>query len=194
MRSRINGLVVAVSVLVTAIGCEEPKDVIPVAPPGFDLVRIPSTPQGEGAQALGETASAISAAKKSQPVAPQVVANAPPTPVGQPTKADNGLTYETLQEGTGPACKSGDTVDIHYTGTFTDGKKFDSSLDRKAPLSVTLGSGMVIRGWDEGIPGMKVGEKRKLSIPSDLAYGTRGKNAIPPNTPLVFELELMKIK
>lgn len=77
MRSRINGLVVAVSVLVTAIGCEEPKDVIPVAPPGFDLVRIPSTPQGEGAQALGETASAISAAKKSQPVAPQVVANAP---------------------------------------------------------------------------------------------------------------------
>jgi FKBP-type peptidyl-prolyl cis-trans isomerase len=193
MRSRINVLVVAALVLVMAVGCEEPKDVIPVAPPGFDLVRIPTTPQGDGAQALGETASVI-AAEKAKAAAPQIVANAPPTPLGQPSKADNGLIYETLQEGTGPACKSGDTVDMHYTGTFTDGKKFDSSLDRNAPLSFTLGSAMVIRGWDEGIPGMKVGEKRKLTIPSDLAYGPKGKNPIPPNTPLVFEVELIKIK
>jgi FKBP-type peptidyl-prolyl cis-trans isomerase len=108
----------------------------------------------------------------------------------------SGLQYEDLKEGTGEAAKSGDTVEVHYTGWLKDGgKKFDSSLDRGKPFSFRLGAGMVIKGWDEGVAGMKVGGKRKLTIPSKLGYGERGAGgAIPPNADLVFEVELLKIK
>jgi len=81
---------------------------------------------------------------------------------------DSGLKYEDLKEGTGEAAKKGDTVDVHYTGWLTDGKKFDSSLDRKKPFSFKLGAGMVIKGWDEGVAGMKPGGKRKMTIPPEL--------------------------
>ena len=105
------------------------------------------------------------------------------------------LKIEILKEGTGAAAKNGDTVVVHYTGTLIDGKKFDSSLDRGEPYSFPLGAGEVIAGWEQGILGMKVGEKRKLFIPSDLAYGERGAGGIiPPNAPLIFEVELLEIK
>ena len=194
MRLRINGLLIAASTLVASIGCEEPKEVIPVAPPGFELTRTPSTPQGDGAQALGESVHSAAPPPKKQAVPPELMANSPPTPIGQPTKTASGLVYETLKEGTGAVSKSGDSVEMHYTGMFEDGTKFDSSLDRNKTLPVTLGSGGVIKGWDEGIPGMKVGEKRKLTIPAPLAYGERGKDKIPPNATLVFEVELVRIK
>ena len=107
----------------------------------------------------------------------------------------SGLQYEDVQEGSGAAAKSGDTVDVHYTGWLTDGKKFDSSVDRGRPFSFRLGQGQVIKGWDEGVAGMKPGGKRKLTIPSALAYGTRGAGGvIPPNADLVFEVELLKIR
>jgi FKBP-type peptidyl-prolyl cis-trans isomerase len=122
-----------------------------------------------------------------------IVANASPTPIGKPTATDDGLIYETLAEGTGPNAKSGDSVEVHYTGTLEDGTKFDSSVDRGKPFPVTLGMGSVIRGWDEGIPGMKVGEKRKLTIPAHLGYKEHGQGKIPPNAKLIFEVELMKI-
>ena len=104
------------------------------------------------------------------------------------------LKIEVLQEGTGEEAKNGDNVSVHYVGTLEDGTKFDSSIDRGTPFDFLLGSGQVIKGWDLGVLGMKIGEKRKLTIPSDLAYGDNGiPNVIPPKTTLIFEVELLDI-
>jgi FKBP-type peptidyl-prolyl cis-trans isomerase FkpA len=99
-----------------------------------------------------------------------------------------------LTPGNGPVAKAGDRVSVHYTGTLTDGKKFDSSRDRNQPFQFSLGQGQVIKGWDQGVAGMRVGEKRKLTIPSAMAYGPSGRPPlIPPNATLVFEIELLAI-
>lgn len=106
----------------------------------------------------------------------------------------SGLKYKDLKVGTGDEAKSGKKVAVHYTGTLTDGKKFDSSLDRKEPFVFELGAGMVIKGWDEGVAGMKVGGKRKLMIPAKLGYGERAVGPIPANSELIFEVELLEVK
>lgn len=107
---------------------------------------------------------------------------------------DSGLQYEDLQVGDGAEATPGKTVTVHYTGWLTDGKKFDSSKDRNDPFAFVLGGGMVIRGWDEGVVGMKVGGKRKLIIPAELGYGARGAGGvIPPNATLVFEVDLLDV-
>ena len=104
----------------------------------------------------------------------------------------SGLQIEDVSEGSGPEAKSGQQVRVHYTGWLIDGKKFDSSKDRGQPFGFTLGGGQVIKGWDEGVEGMKVGGVRKLTIPPELGYGTRGAGAlIPPGATLVFEVELI---
>ncbi len=105
------------------------------------------------------------------------------------------LKIEVLKEGTGEkVTKDGDNISVHYTGTLEDGAKFDSSLDEGTPFTFVLGEGKVIRGWDQGLLGMKIGEKRKLTIPSSLGYGENGRgNVIPPNATLIFETELMTI-
>ena len=106
----------------------------------------------------------------------------------------SGLKYEDLKEGTGAEAKAGQSVSVHYTGWLTDGQKFDSSKDRNDPFAFVLGGGMVIKGWDEGVQGMKVGGVRKLTIPPQLGYGVRGAGGvIPPNATLVFEVELLDI-
>ena len=105
------------------------------------------------------------------------------------------LIIEDLVVGTGLEVKKGDGVSMHYSGTLEDGKKFDSSYDRGLPFETEIGVGRVIRGWDEGVPGMKVGGKRKLTIPFDMAYGERGiPGVIPAKATLIFEVELLNIK
>ena len=107
----------------------------------------------------------------------------------------SGLQYKDLVSGEGQEAKKGDTVQVHYTGWLTNGTKFDSSLDRKQAFEFRLGTGSVIKGWDEGVAGMKPGGKRKLVIPAALGYGARGAGGvIPPNATLVFEVELLGIK
>jgi FKBP-type peptidyl-prolyl cis-trans isomerase FkpA len=107
---------------------------------------------------------------------------------------DSGLKYEDLQEGDGDLAEAGHRVSVHYTGWLLDGDKFDSSVDRNQPFEFTLGRGMVIRGWDEGVAGMRVGGKRRLTIPPQLGYGSRGAGGvIPPDATLVFDVELLAI-
>ena len=111
------------------------------------------------------------------------------------TKQPSGLYIQEVAPGNGAEATSGKQVAVHYTGTLVDGRKFDSSHDRGEPIQFPLGTGRVIKGWDEGIAGMKVGGKRKLVIPPELGYGSRGAGAdIPPNATLVFDVELMDVK
>ncbi|OGR65526.1 MAG: peptidylprolyl isomerase [Elusimicrobia bacterium GWB2_63_22] len=107
----------------------------------------------------------------------------------------SGLKYIDVEVGEGSAAVSGKEVTVHYTGTFPNGKKFDSSVDRDEPFTFQLGAGRVIKGWDEGVAGMRIGGKRKLIIPSDLAYGKRGAGSvIPPDAVLHFDVELLGVE
>jgi FKBP-type peptidyl-prolyl cis-trans isomerase FkpA len=107
---------------------------------------------------------------------------------------DTGLKCEELAEGEGELAEAGQTVSVHYTGWLTDGTKFDSSVDRNQPFDFPLGKGRVIRGWDEGVAGMRVGGRRRLTIPPQLGYGAAGAGGvIPANATLVFEVELLEI-
>ncbi len=106
----------------------------------------------------------------------------------------NQLVIQDLTIGTGTEAVAGKRVTVHYRGTFTDGKQFDASYDRKQPFTFVLGAEQVIKGWDQGVAGMKVGGKRKLTIPPELGYGARGAGGvIPPNATLVFEIELLDV-
>jgi FKBP-type peptidyl-prolyl cis-trans isomerase len=108
---------------------------------------------------------------------------------------DDELKFEDLKEGTGKPAQPGETVVVHYTGWLTDGTKFDSSVDRNQPFDFRLGAGSVIKGWDQGVQGMREGGKRRLTIRPELAYGKEGRPPkIPQNATLVFEIELLKIK
>ena len=110
-------------------------------------------------------------------------------------KTDSGLEYVDTVVGSGDSPKKGQQVTVHYTGRLTNGKKFDSSVDRGQPFMFTIGIGQVIKGWDEGVMSMQVGGKRTLTIPPQLGYGARGAgSAIPPNATLVFDVELLGIK
>lgn len=107
---------------------------------------------------------------------------------------NNMLEIETIVKGSGTEAKVGDNLTVHYTGTLEDGTKFDSSVDRGTPFNFILGIGQVIEGWEKGMEGMKVGEKRKLTIQPEYAYGERGvPGVIPPNATLIFEVELLEI-
>lgn len=109
--------------------------------------------------------------------------------------SSSGLRIKDEVVGTGQEVKAGDSVTVHYMGTLADGTKFDSSYDRNAPFETQIGVGQVIKGWDEGIVGMKVGGKRILIIPPDLGYGSQGAGgAIPPNSTLIFQVELLGVK
>lgn len=122
-------------------------------------------------------------------------------PINSEAETDNNTGDPSLQLesedtliGNGAEVQNGDTVSVHYVGTLTDGTKFDSSRDREQPFEFTVGNGEVITGWEQGLLGMKVGGIRKLTIPPELAYGETGQGSIPPNSTLIFEIELLEIK
>jgi len=119
-----------------------------------------------------------------------------PTKVsGAPQKTASGVEYWDLEQGSGETAVAGKQMKVHYTGWLADGKKFDSSVDTGHPFRFILGRGRVIKGWDEGLAGMKVGGKRQLRIPPELAYGARGfGSTIPPNSTLIFEVELLEVR
>ncbi len=112
---------------------------------------------------------------------------------GEPVATPSGLQYIEIQPGGGDEARAGQTVNVHYTGWLPDGRKFDSSRDRGQPFSFGLGAGQVIRGWDEGVAGMRGGGRRRLIIPPDLGYGSRGVGPIPPGATLLFNVELLGV-
>jgi FKBP-type peptidyl-prolyl cis-trans isomerase len=137
------------------------------------------------------TASSSSAAGRPLPAASALAGAQLAAPSAPAAAATVAVT--SLAPGKGAEAKNGDAMRVHYVGTLTDGKQFDSSLDRKKPFDFTLGAGMVIKGWDQGLLGMRQGEKRKLVIPPSLAYGSLGRSGIPPNSTLIFEVQLLAI-
>lgn len=123
------------------------------------------------------------------------VEGGPPPVSGEATTTESGLQIIDIEVGSGDEVQAGQTAVVHYTGWLADGTKFDSSVDRGQPFAFALGAGQVIRGWDEGVVGMKVGGKRRLIIPSDLAYGSQGRPpVIPANAELTFDVELLEIR
>ena len=122
-------------------------------------------------------------------------AGGPTKVTGEPTKTGSGLEYWDIKVGAGAVAQTGQHVKVDYTGWLTDGKKFDSSVGTGHPFDFMLGAGQVIKGWDEGVVGMKVGGKRQLRIPPDLAYGAKGyPGAIPPSATLIFDVQLVDVK
>jgi FKBP-type peptidyl-prolyl cis-trans isomerase len=172
-------------------GCGMP-DIVDVYPPGVGAPPA-EIPEDQRAEALGEQ---LQGGSLQTPLAGgiKVDANSPATKPGEQAVTQTGLKYETVQPGTGPEAKPGQTVSVHYTGTLTNGKQFDSSHDRGRPFQFVLGMGQVIRGWDEGVAGMKVGEKRKLVVPPELGYGDAAQGSIPPRSFLLFDVELLEVK
>jgi FKBP-type peptidyl-prolyl cis-trans isomerase len=140
--------------------------------------------------ALVASAGLSACSKKSEGAAPS------PNPAPAASENGNGLKIEDLKTGDGTVATKGKTVQVHYTGTLTNGTKFDSSVDRGRPIAFVLGAGQVIKGWDQGIEGMRVRGKRRITIPPELGYGAQGTpgGPIPPNATLVFEVELLALK
>jgi FKBP-type peptidyl-prolyl cis-trans isomerase len=143
---------------------------------------------------LALTASFAQSGSRRKPASPPAVSG--PTKVtGNPTKTDSGLEFWDIKVGTGATSVAGHTVKVHYTGWLTTGKKFDTSVGTGKPFEFKLGAGEVIKGWDEGVAGMKVGGKRQLRIPPELAYGDQGSpGTIPPNATLIFDVLLVAVE
>ena len=190
-RKKVGLAVASFGLFVLAAGCEEPT-LIPAAAPGDDAreVQANKLKEKDDPQANGEVAGTT----EHKPTALPDVVPATPTAKGETKTTKSGVKYTTLKEGTGAVARSGQTVSVHYVGTLDDGREFDNSRKRGKPAEFLIGVGNVIRGWDEGVPGMKIGEIRKLDIPAAAGYGAQGKGPVPQNANLHFEVELMDVR
>lgn len=169
-------------------GCGAPPAMVDIVAPGEDPRQAIMDKKKDEAEALGESAPGRS--KDAAATTTSGIAPALPTAKGETKTTESGVVYETIREGTGAVAKSGQTVSVHYTGTFDDGRVFDTSKG-KDPFRARIGAGQVIKGWEEAIPGMKIGEVRKLTVPPSAGYGALGKGPVPPNATLHFEVELI---
>ena len=191
MRLRCVEIMTGFALLVLS-GCEDPGPIVPIAPPGANVPRV--SPDAGPAEAQGET---VPESQSSAP--PNTVAAAykpaPSTAIGETKTTEKGVKYETLKEGTGPELKRGQRASFHYEGRLAaDNTVFDESRSKNKPLSCRLGGDPLIEGWEDALPGMKVGEIRKLTIPPEMGYKEKGSPPkIPPNATLIFEVELLNI-
>jgi FKBP-type peptidyl-prolyl cis-trans isomerase len=193
MRSQCVGLITGLALLVLS-GCEGPGAIGPIAPPGANIPKV--DPSDSASQAVGETVPESGADGAPPPATKSTPAYkpAPPTAIGETRTTEGGVKYETLKEGYGPVYQWGQRGSFHYVGTLADGGSvFDTTRTKNTPASFRIGGDPLIRGWEEGLPGMKVGEVRKLTIPPELGYGEKGRPPIPPNATLIFEVELISI-
>jgi FKBP-type peptidyl-prolyl cis-trans isomerase len=190
MKGRFTILVPAGLMGLVLAGCDAPPDIGPIAPPGAEVPR--KSPDEDAAQAQGEMAAP---AIQKQAPARQVVEYTPavPTAKGETKTTPGGVKYEPLKAGTGPELKAGQTAQFLYVGKLTDGKIFeDRSKRTNRPEMLSLSE--KTKGWREALPGMHVGELRKLTVPPELAYGANGRlPEIPPNATLIYEVELVQI-
>ncbi|UZQ53830.1 FKBP-type peptidyl-prolyl cis-trans isomerase [Trichothermofontia sichuanensis B231] len=198
----IGVMVICCVVLITAQLVGDRKsamaDPAPNSPLPTATISTPVTSDGsaDAALTIAQASKEATAVNPSETVSPS--GDEPVTAANPEANAivtlPSGLQYEDLRVGDGPSPQPGDRVTVHYTGTLTNGKQFDSSRDRGRPFQFTIGVGQVIKGWDEGVASMKVGGRRKLIIPSELGYGSRGAGGvIPPDATLVFDIELLAV-
>ena len=181
-------------------GCGDPTDLVPVTPPGAYIPKV--SPDPDPAQALGEAAptanrpTSTQVKQTPQIASPTAPPTASPTSKGDTKTTAGGVTYEILKEGTGPELKSGQRAVMSYEGKLENGTIFDTTRSSQppSPRTFTIGVGNLIKGWDEAIPGMKVGEVRKLTIPPEMGYGKMARGKIPPSATLIFEVELVGIE
>jgi FKBP-type peptidyl-prolyl cis-trans isomerase len=195
-----NILTVFVIVMVVVAGAALVRNLV-LAPPSekTEVDKIVSEKKKNTASSVTDNSTQAVQSNQQQSQAQQSQSNQPNQQISNNQPNQNNvmeLESKTTQEGTGDRIvKSGDTIAVHYTGKLTDGTKFDSSVDRGTPFEFQIGQGMVIQGWEKGILGMKVGEKRTLTIPAEMGYGSRGAGAIiPPNATLIFDVELVSFK
>jgi FKBP-type peptidyl-prolyl cis-trans isomerase len=174
----------------TLAGCEEPEQIVPTTPPGAIITRE-APDKDNPAEAQGE--SIALAPKSTGDASRKALAYTPaePTAKGETKTTKNGVKYETLKAGTGEELKPGMVAKLNYEGKLENGTVFDTT--GKNPRGMTIGTGQLIKGWEEGLPGMRVGETRKLIIPPAMGYGANGdrQGKIPPNATLIFEVELL---
>ncbi len=199
MRPRHGGILenlefgVALVMIMAMAGCDAPEQIMPTTPPGAVIPRTPPDANNP-AEAIGEALAVTPKTSSGEStIKPAPYTPALPTKKGETKTTKNGVKYETLKEGTGEELKPRRIALLHYEGKLEDGTVFESTRDRGDPARFTIGTGQLIKGWEEALPGMRAGEIRRLYVPAALGYGDRASGRIPANSNLIFEVELIRV-